>query len=221
MLRAEGLTKRFRTAGRTVTPLDGVDLTLRPGARVGLTGPSGCGKSTLARCLSLLLAPDDGSMTVDDRPVERFGVRAPRELRRQVQLLWQSPRGAADPRQRLRTLVGEPATLFGGSAQEAVARWAPVVGLTEELLDRHPHEVSEGQLQRAMIARCLACEPRYVIADEPTSMLDVSSQAAVLDAISTAALETGLGVLLITHNTVLAEYWCEEVRSFADLRSRP
>ncbi len=219
MLVAERLVKRFGSGVTAVTALGGVDLVLRPGQRLGLTGPSGCGKSTLAACLSLLLPPDAGTVAVDGYQVTRFALGAPRHIRRSVQLLWQSPRAAADPRQSLRSLVGEPAQLVGQPAAAMVARWVPVVGLAAELLDRYPHEVSEGQLQRAMIARCLSCEPRYLVADEPTSMLDVSSQALVFQALSAAQEENGFGVLLITHDVALAEHWCDEVVPFSDLGS--
>lgn len=217
MLRADSLVKRFGDGSTAVTALGGVSVVLEQGQRLGLTGPSGCGKSTLASCLSLLRAPDGGTVTIDEQVVTAYGIRAPRDMRRTVQLLWQSPRSAADPRQTVRQIMAEPSELDGRSGTDTVQRWAPVVGVAEELLDRHPHEVSEGQLQRAMIGRALACEPRYLIADEPTSMLDVSSQASVLQALSAAQEETGLGVLLITHDTSLAAHWCTDVVSFASL----
>ena len=93
----------------------------------------------------------------------------------------------------------------------ALERWVPRVGLTGELLDRFPHEVSDGQLQRACLARALVVEPRYLVCDEPTSMLDVSTQAALLGSIADVQRETGLGVLLITHDRALASHWCQGV----------
>ncbi len=94
-------------------------------------------------------------------------------------------------------------------------------GVPEELLGRYPHEVSEGQLQRAMVARALACEPDYLVSDEPTSMLDVSSQAGVLRAIETAQQRTGLGVLLISHDAELVGYWCSRVLRLGDPTPSP
>lgn len=216
MLRAERLVKRFD--GADAAAVDRVSVTLDPGTRLGVTGPSGCGKSTLAAMLALLLAPDDGTVEVDGEVVRRFGLRAPRALRRRTQLLWQSPREAADPRMRLGSLIGEPAVLADGAAEETTRRLAPLVGLSPDLLDRFPHEVSEGELQRACIARALACEPAYLIADEPTSMLDVSSQAALLHVLADAQQASGLAILLITHDTNLARHWCTDVVAFDDLR---
>lgn len=217
MLNADHLTCRFGRGDDAVVALDDVSLTLEPGMRLGLTGPSGSGKSTLARVLALLQAPDAGTVTLDGQPVDRFGVRAPRHLRRRAQLLWQSPREAVDPRTTLRAVVGQPASIIGADPNELVSRWAPHVGLTDELLTRHPHEVSEGQIQRACLARALGCEPRYLIADEPTSMLDVSTQAALLDSLARHQQHTELGVLLITHDTTLAHHWCDHVTDIRDL----
>jgi peptide/nickel transport system ATP-binding protein len=217
MLLADTVAKRFRTPAGVLVALDGVSLAVAPGSRLGLAGRSGSGKSTLARVLALLLAPDEGVVRVDGEEVRRYGLRAPQELRRRVQLVWQSPRTAADPRVRLRDLVLEPLLTGAGERPDpsaraaALERWAPRVGLTGELLDRFPHEVSDGQLQRACLARALVVEPRYLVCDEPTSMLDVSTQAALLRAIADVQRETGLGVLLITHDLALARHWCQGV----------
>lgn len=219
MLRADQLVKTFDRGATVAVP--GVSLALGPGQRVGLTGPSGCGKSTLAAMLSLLLAPDHGTVEVGDEKVTRFGIRAPAQLRRRVQLLWQSPVAAADPRMRLRALITEPATVTGADPDTLLPTLAERVGLPDELLDRLPHEVSAGQLQRACIARALACQPQYLIADEPTAMLDASSQAAILHVLAEAGEADRLGILLITHDTELARHWCHDVVSFDELSSTP
>ncbi|MGQ0680548.1 MAG: ABC transporter ATP-binding protein [Actinomycetota bacterium] len=206
MLTAKGISKRFDTPGGSLTALHPIDVSLEPQTRQGLVGPSGCGKSTLARILALLMPPDTGSLWVGDQPITGHGLKVPPVLRRSVQLLWQSPRAAADPRMRLAALIREPADL--ASIEIDLARWTELTGLTNELLERFPHEVSEGQLQRALLARALACEPQFLICDEPTSMLDVSSQAALLKGIEKAQEQTGLGVLLISHDGALVDYWC-------------
>lgn len=216
MLRADGLVKTF-DRGR-VRPVDRVSITIPRGRRLGLTGPSGCGKSTLATMLALLLEPDEGTVRVDGRRVDRFGIRAPAALRRSVQLLWQSPVAAADPRMRLRDLIAEPSVVDPTAGGPLVDELAHRVGLSTTLFDRFPHEVSGGQLQRACIARALACRPGFLIADEPTSMLDASSQATVLHALAAAQESEGMGILLITHDTVLARHFCDEVLAYADLQ---
>lgn len=215
MLNAVTISKAYQGARGKVNALEGASLALRTGERLGLVGPSGCGKSTLARILALLERPDSGTVELDDEKVRRFGLRCPAALRRRVQLLWQSPREAMDPRLSLREAILEPAVaadLLNASKKEKVlGSWAERVGLTDELLGRYPHEVSEGQLQRACLARALILQPRYLICDEPTSMLDVSTQAALLDAMDAEQQRSGPGVLLITHDNVLAGHWCRKV----------
>jgi peptide/nickel transport system ATP-binding protein len=217
MLSAERVTKAYRVPRGRAVVLDGASLQLAPGARLGLVGPSGSGKSTFARILALLTPPDAGAVAVDGVPVGGWGLRAPRELRHKVQLVWQAPREATDPRLRLSAAILEPLAASGllpGSDRErrALARASGErVGLTADLLDRFPHEVSEGQLQRACLARALIVEPRYLLCDELSSMLDVSTQAALLEVIAGVQRERDLGVLLVTHDRVLARHWCDGI----------
>lgn len=211
MLSAESIAKRYGD----VTAVAGASLKLDAGQRLGLVGPSGSGKSTLAQIAALLLAPDSGTITIDGDRVAASGVRAPRALRQRVQLIWQSPRMAVDPRLRLGDAIVEPLAASGLRADPA--EWPARVGLTADLLERFPHEVSEGQLQRACLARALIVEPRYLICDELSSMLDVSTQAALLETIAGVQDERPLGVLLITHDRTLAAHWCETTVSLADL----
>ncbi len=175
------------------TPPDGS--VTRTGAWLGLVGPSGSGKSTVAQIMALLLAPDDGIVSVDGA---RVAVRCDRELRHRVQ---QSPRMAVDPRLRVGDAIVEPLAAGGllpaGRAERRalIAAWAARVGLTQDLVERFPHEVSEGQLQRACLARALIVNPRYLICDELSSMVDVSTQAALLEVIAAAQDERELGVM--------------------------
>lgn len=217
MLRAEGLTKRYRGPNGWHTVLDSISLTLHAGDRLGLVGPSGCGKSTLAQLLALVLRPDAGRISIDGQEVQGWGLQAPAALRRQVQIIWQSPRLATNPRLRLREIMIEPLAinrLLPASRKERealLAMWAERVGLTRELLERFPHEVSDGQLQRACLARALVLQPRYLICDELSSMLDVSTQAALLQVIADEQRRRDLGVLLISHDRVLVHHWCHAV----------
>jgi peptide/nickel transport system ATP-binding protein len=223
MLSAETITKSYRSPTGRVIALDAVSLELAANARLGLVGPSGSGKSTLGQVIAMLLAPDRGSVTIDGDRVPDWGLRAPRDLRHRVQLLWQSPRMAVDPRLRLGPAIVEPLAASGvlpkGAKASAplIASWGQRVGLTEDLLERFPHEVSEGQLQRACLARALILQPRYLICDELTSMLDVSTQAAVLEVVADVQAERELGVLLITHDRILASNWCHDTIELGDL----
>jgi peptide/nickel transport system ATP-binding protein len=226
MLSAETITKSFGAPNGRVVAVQRASLALESGARLGLVGPSGSGKSTLAQIVAMLLAPDSGSVTIDDDRVRFWGVRCSRELRHRVQLIFQAPRIAVDPRLRVGEAILEPLAASGlapAGAAERVAlleTWAVRVGLTRDLLERFPHEVSEGQLQRACLARALAVRPRYLVCDELSSMLDVSTQAALLETIAAIQDERELGVLLITHDRVLADTWCDQVADVRELSTR-
>jgi peptide/nickel transport system ATP-binding protein len=226
MLSAEAITKRFDARSGPVVAVDRVSLTVERGARLGLVGPSGSGKSTLAQIIAMLLAPDGGVLTIDGDRVDAWGVGCPRELRHRVQLVFQAPRIAVDPRLRIGHAILEPLAASGTLPATADERlellygWATRVGLTADLLERCPHEVSEGQLQRACLARALVVRPRYLICDELSSMLDVSTQAALLETIAAVRDEQNLGVLLITHDRVLADTWCGRIADIRELSTR-
>ncbi|WP_051830986.1 ABC transporter ATP-binding protein [Streptomyces violens] len=189
----------------------GVSLSVAPGEAVGLLGPSGCGKSTLAKVAALLHRPDRGSVVVDGRAAPGWRHRAPRELRTAFGVVFQQPRLAADPRLRLADLIAEPLRAAGrrGEAAERLAELVPRVGLGPELLGRRPHEVSDGQLQRACLARALVLRPRWLICDEMTAMLDASTTAALVAVVEEYRAESGAGLLAVGHDRVLLERWCD------------
>jgi peptide/nickel transport system ATP-binding protein len=210
VLSARGLVVGYR---RGAPVLDGVDLDIAPGETVGLAGPSGCGKSTLARVLALLLAPWRGTVELDGQQVTRFRYAAPGSARTAVGLVFQQPRLAVDPRSPLRQVIAEPLHATGRSAATTVAELAERVGLTPELLDRLPHEVSDGQLQRACLARALILAPRYLLCDEMTAMVDASTTAALVSLVRTEVTQRGLGVLAISHDEDLLAVWADRVVS--------
>ncbi|MGW7418052.1 ABC transporter ATP-binding protein, partial [Streptomyces sp. NPDC054863] len=153
------------------------NLTVAPGESVGLLGPSGCGKSTLARVAALLHRPDEGTVTLDGARVQGWRHRTPRAQRTAIGVVFQQPRLSADPRLRLRDLIAEPLRATGrrDEAADRVAELSDAVGLGADLLGRRPHEVSDGQLQRACLARALVLRPRWLVCDEMTAMLDAST----------------------------------------------
>ncbi|WP_105972409.1 ABC transporter ATP-binding protein [Streptomyces geranii] len=193
-------------------------LILAPGESVGLLGPSGCGKSTLARVAALLHRPDAGALVLDGTTVRRWRHRAPRELRISVGVVFQQARLSADPRLRLADVIAEPLRANGRREEAAgrVAELAEAVGLTPDLLTRRPHEVSDGQLQRACLARALALRPRWLICDEMTAMLDASTAAALVGAVEDYRTATGAGLLAVGHDRTLLGRWCDRTVHWGD-----
>lgn len=178
----------------------GIELDVPPGRTIGLLGPSGIGKSTLARVLAGLDQPATGSVSVDGGPTgPRAGGPSP------VQLLFQSPRRSCSPRMTLAEVICE--STAATSPDPALCE---EVGLDLDLLGRRPGQVSDGQLQRAALARCLAASPRYLVCDEATAMLDPITGAGVVRALRRRAA-AGLGVLAISHDRDLLEAWADEV----------
>ncbi|GAA0403878.1 ABC transporter ATP-binding protein [Streptomyces luteireticuli] len=186
-----------------------VSLTLADGESVGLLGPSGCGKSTLARVAALLHRPDAGTVVIDGTEARGWRHRAPRSQRTAFGVVFQQPRLSADPRLRLRDLIAEPLRATGAAPD--VAELATTVGLSDELLARRPHQVSDGQLQRACLARALALRPRWLICDEMTAMLDASTTAALVSVVEAYREESGAGLLAVGHDPVLLGRWCDRV----------
>ena len=209
MLTAEGV--RFRYGRRGPWVLDGVSAEVAPGRVVGLAGPSGVGKSTLGRVLSGLLSPVEGIVAVDGEPVAgRPG--APRA----VQLVVQHPIQAMNPRWRIRDVLGEA----GGPVSGAADLRGPTAELVEPAwLDRYPHELSGGQLQRVNLARSLRAEPRYLVADEITASVDAITQARLWRLLLDQVRERSLGILVISHDADLLAHVCDTVQTFPRLGS--
>ncbi|QES40053.1 ABC transporter ATP-binding protein [Streptomyces venezuelae] len=218
------LELRSITAGydRRAPVVRDVSLTLAPGESVGLLGPSGCGKSTLARVAALLHRPDAGQVVVDGETARGWRHRAPRELRTAFGVVFQQPRLSADPRLTLTALIAEPlrAVGRGTEAAAAVPELAARVGLGTDLLDRRPHEVSDGQLQRACLARALVLRPRWLICDEMTAMLDASTTAALVHVVEEYRTEHDAGLLAVGHDRVLLERWCDRTTHWDELTAR-
>ncbi|MEO3927163.1 ATP-binding cassette domain-containing protein [Micromonosporaceae bacterium B7E4] len=194
--------------------LDRVSLWIDRGETVGLRGPSGGGKSTLVRVLALLHRPDHGRVTVDGTPVTGTRYAVPVAVRTRIAVLFQSPRAAADPRLSLTDLIAEPLRATRHPDDEIrrrVAELADLVGLTPDLLGRRPHAVSDGQLQRACLARALTHRPDYLLCDEATAMLDASTQAHVAAVITDYQQAHRAGVLLVTHDPALMSRWADRV----------
>ncbi len=208
LLEARGLTKTFVSARRTVPALRGVGLRLREGEAVGVVWASGSGKSTLARLLAADLAPDTGEVWVQGVLVPRSWGRADRPRRRQVQLVLQNPWDALSPRLCVQEILDEPLALSGtgpapvASPAQARQEALAAVGLPTGagFLAATTHELSGGQQQRLALARALLAQPRVLIADEPTAMLDGSEQARLLVLLRDLQVQRGMGLVLVSHD---------------------
>ncbi|MGE0784514.1 MAG: ABC transporter ATP-binding protein [Sandaracinaceae bacterium] len=193
-----------------VRAVDGVSLTVQPGETVGLVGESGCGKSTFGRVVLRLLDPTAGKVSFEGRAIDGLSQDELRPLRRRMQIIFQDPYGSLNPRMTVRAAIGEAIQIHGlakhAADEEArVAELLTKVGLRPEHATRYPHEFSGGQRQRIGIARALAVEPRFIVADEPISALDVSIQAQIVNLLSDLQDELGLSYLFIAHDLKVVE----------------
>jgi peptide/nickel transport system ATP-binding protein len=219
-LSVRGLSVRFlMPGGPRVAAVTDAHFDVAAGECLALIGESGCGKSTLARVAALLHRPDSGTLLLDGTPVRHWRHRAPREQRTAFGVVFQQPRLSADPRLRLADLVAEPLRALGRRDEipDRVGESAAAVGLTADLLTRRPHEVSDGQLQRACLARALVLRPRWLICDEMTAMLDASTTAALVAVVEDYRATTGAALLAVGHDRTLLNRWCDRVVEWESL----
>jgi ABC-type oligopeptide transport system ATPase subunit len=192
--------------------LKGLDFTIPKGAVVGIVGGSGSGKSTLGRALVRLLEPSSGTIRFDGTDITHLSEAALRPLRRRFQMIFQDPMSSLNPRHRVGTIIAEPLRLHGfDDVSDRVARALDHVGLPQPFATRYPHELSGGQRQRVGIARAIALEPDFILADEIVSGLDVSSQAQVLNLLERLVADLGLTLAFISHDLSVIRRLCNRV----------
>src|SRR5438552_5743684 len=222
ILRIDGLYKHFPiTAGifkrrvGQVHAVDGVNLSLRAGETLGLVGESGCGKTTLGRTVIKLLPPTDGKIIFNGQDITNFSRRRMRDVRRELQIVFQDPYASLNPRMTVREIVAEPLRVHnlykGREGRGRVDELLRTVGLSPEHANRFPHEFSGGQRQRIGFARALALNPQMVVLDEPVSALDVSIRAQVVNLLESLQRDFGLTYLFIAHDLSLVRHISDRV----------
>ena len=203
-----------RTVGQ-VHAVDGISFSIGVGETLGLVGESGCGKSTVGRAVLRLIEPTSGAIKVRGQDITHLPKAAMRPLRRQMQIVFQDPFSSLNPRIRAGEIVGEPLKVHGvGDKVERAERVAQLfarVGLRPQQMRNYPHQFSGGQRQRVSIARALALDPGFIVADEPVSALDVSIQAQVINLLMDLQRDAKLSYLFISHNMAVVEHIAHRV----------
>lgn len=214
-MEARSLTKEYAQDGGVARVVDNVSFTIQRGETLGLVGESGSGKSTVARMLLRLVEPSAGEVLWEDRELPRAASNQMRALRRRMQIVFQDPYAALNPRMTVWSILAEPFAIHAEAPQEGIAaRLSELlrsVGLDDTALPRYPHQFSGGQRQRINIARALALRPSFLVLDEPVSALDVSVGAQVINLLRDLQLELGLTYLFISHSMPLVRYLCDRV----------
>jgi peptide/nickel transport system ATP-binding protein len=198
-----------------VKAVDDVSFDVRPGETLGLVGESGSGKSTTGYCVLQLLKPTDGSVTFEGRELTTMSRSDMRDIRREMQIVFQDPYASLNPRMTVGDIVSEPLTVHGvgnrRSRRRSAEQLLEVVGFNPDFINRYPHEFSGGQRQRIGIARALALNPRLIICDEPVSALDVSIQAQILNLLKDLQKEFGLAYLFIAHDLAVVRTMSDRI----------
>jgi oligopeptide transport system ATP-binding protein len=218
LLRVRHLKKYFPIRGglfsrevARVHAVDDVSFDIRPGETLGLVGESGCGKSTTGRTILRLVEPTAGEVWFQERNVTALDKRALRQIRKEMQIIFQDPYASLNPRMTVRSIIGEALVIHKlargrREREERVVQLLETVGLSAEHLRRYPHEFSGGQRQRIGIARALAVSPKLIVADEPVSALDVSIQAQIINLLEELQQKFGLTYLFIAHDLSVVEH---------------
>jgi oligopeptide transport system ATP-binding protein len=222
LLKIKNLTKHFpvkkgffnKTVGY-VKAVNNINFDIYKGETLGLVGESGCGKSTAGRCILNLLKPSEGQVLLDGKNIFHSQKQELKSIRRKMQIIFQNPFASLDPRMSIKDIIAEPLIIHKichkGKIEQRVKELMDMVGIASYMAERFPHEFSGGQRQRIGIARALALDPRFIVADEPVSALDVSIQAQIINLMEDLKRELDLTYLFISHNLSVVQYVSDRV----------
>lgn len=208
-------TNLFSTQKQFVKAVDDVSFAIQSGETMGFVGESGCGKSTVGRTILRLIEPTEGQVLFEGRDIVKLNPNDLREMRKEMQIIFQDPYASLDPRKTVKEIVGEAFHIHKiGSSKEIesqVKELLRLVGMGPDQINRYPHEFSGGQRQRIGIARALALHPKFVVCDEPVSALDVSIQAQVVNLMKDLQQKLGLTYLFISHDLRIVKHICDRI----------
>lgn len=216
LLDVRNLKKYFNTPNGVLHAVDDVTFTLERGKVLGVVGESGCGKSTTGRAILRLHEPTGGEVFFEGRDITKISNQQMRQLRSQMQIVFQDPFASLNPRKTVSEIIGEPLRLCKAhknkqEQQAHVRELMEMVGLSERLVNTYPHELDGGRRQRIGIARALAMNPKFIVCDEPVSALDVSIQAQILNLLKQLQNDLGLTYIFITHDLSVVHYFSDEI----------
>jgi len=219
ILEVRNLTKQFGKGKETVTAVDSVSFAIEPGETVCLVGESGCGKSTTGRMVAGLLEATSGEVLFEGKNIKQLDSAAFRRYRQSVQIIHQDPYSSLNPTQTIRQIITAPLLRHkkvkpGAAAEKRALELLEVVDLTpaRDVIDKYPHQLSGGQRQRVAVARALTVDPKFIVADEAVSMVDVSIRVSILTMLARLKEEFHVTFLFITHDLALAKYFAWEGR---------
>lgn len=216
ILEVKDLVKYFKTQKGNVHAVDGINFSIERGKTLGIVGESGCGKSTTGRTILRLIEPTSGQVIFEGKDVTKANRRQLKELRKDMQIIFQDPYSSLNPRMTVSQLISEPLILnkiVSGSAniEARVLKLMETVGLARRLYNVYPHELDGGRRQRIGVARALALEPKFIVCDEPVSALDVSIQAQILNLLKDLQNDLGLTYIFITHNLSVVNHIADDI----------